>query len=546
MVHVLVANGDIYTMGPIIPFKAEMPVSYLQMLRAFTTAQLSRQSDDVFRDGSVGYVRAQMQAQWVDHLCKQVKLGEEVRKRREETPPRRSSRQASATPQTTETPLGKVLVHPPHLTEHGGPAPGVHHAVLRQGPLALSAGVREADDFDPEDAATDLGFFVLHNDATDDLADDEGEVSLLAVAWASGSLDIGVEVDIPEPRWLVSRVSRTLSLLSTLTFQDNAEEELKVAVIETLSLVAPDPDISPSRYSSDILSDPLYNEIFHLQHPQGIFTVDLRPWLSQLFQQAGDAPAASEIRQLVSAESKHVVGASVLCNISLGYAVLALASSGQLAALELDFHSTALAVTTQFDANTLIEKVAEDEEEDPASLLLSSAFAVDALISDVRVQLARLSPTAVRSMIPKPKVQLQEISANDLKTIGALVALVQEVIQAVKSASEEVEHRLYVQLKEYQRHIRLVKDVVSTVDSLKASSTSRVESLLEKQVTMEGRLDDVVGRLVSGKGDQLSEKEKQWMEELERLRSRVREGSGLVNKVKEVSKALKIKNPADK
>jgi len=42
MVHVLMANGDIYTMGPVLPLHAEMPLRYLQGLKAYSDNRLRR------------------------------------------------------------------------------------------------------------------------------------------------------------------------------------------------------------------------------------------------------------------------------------------------------------------------------------------------------------------------------------------------------------------------------------------------------------------------------------------------------------------------
>jgi nucleoporin NUP82 len=163
MVYVLIANGDLYTMGPVMPIHAEIPLRYLQGLKAFTDARLkqSKHAGDVFSDEGA---RATLQAQWVDGLVRQVKK--------------------------VEGKQGEVVrLHPPHLTETGGPAPGLHRSVMLQGPVIFSPGSQEVGAADDEDAASDLA-----------MVED-----MLAIAWSGGRVDLGVRRTI-EPRWISSRV----------------------------------------------------------------------------------------------------------------------------------------------------------------------------------------------------------------------------------------------------------------------------------------------------------------------------------------------------
>ena len=161
-VYVLIANGDLYTMGPVMPIHAEIPLRYLQGLKAYTDAKVKRsRAADVFSDDGA---RSELQAQWVDGLIRQIKKVEGTQ--------------------------GEVIkLHPPHLTETGGPAPGLHRSVMLQGPVVFSPGPQELGAAEDEDAATD---FVMMED-------------MLAIAWSGGRVDLGISRGI-EPRWISSRV----------------------------------------------------------------------------------------------------------------------------------------------------------------------------------------------------------------------------------------------------------------------------------------------------------------------------------------------------
>lgn len=149
VVNVLCANGDLYYMGPILPLQAEVPSSWLQGVRA------------------IGDREGGLKSGWVDSILKQIQSGPKT--------------DAAST----------VRLHPPHLTVNGGPAPGLHRPLLRQGPVLLDPAPEEAED---EDRATD--FLLLEND---------GEV-VYAICWTGGRVDLGMMIDTPNPRWVSTKV----------------------------------------------------------------------------------------------------------------------------------------------------------------------------------------------------------------------------------------------------------------------------------------------------------------------------------------------------
>lgn len=229
MVHVLVADGDVYTMGPILPLHTELPLRYLQVLKAYSdrkSERLKRFDDEDEEEYLAKLSQSHLQSQWVDSLTKQVKDGEEARRSEEEdeiaTPSKRGSFYSSRLPQTgSNVPLHQqpspvaestMRVHPPHLTDTGGPAPGASRAIARQGPWVYHPSPQDvgAGADEEEQVASDLHIGRCCVPVGQGEGDDEAEreeIVLVAIAWSGGRVDLGVVGEKPEPQWITSKVS---------------------------------------------------------------------------------------------------------------------------------------------------------------------------------------------------------------------------------------------------------------------------------------------------------------------------------------------------
>ena len=185
IVHVLCANGDLYYMGPILPSRATVPLTWIQGVK-------------VLADQVGG-----LKVGWVESLVRQV--DEQLRRREDDGASLSGAGVGSgglgaSLMGNAEAEEEVVRLHPPHLTPSGGPAPGTHRAVVRQGPVVLDPAPQESGAaLEDEDQAMDL---VL-------LQGDEGEV-VHGIAWSGGRVDLGIMVDPPMPRWSSTRVSKSV------------------------------------------------------------------------------------------------------------------------------------------------------------------------------------------------------------------------------------------------------------------------------------------------------------------------------------------------
>jgi nucleoporin NUP82 len=200
-ITVLIANGDVYTMAPVLPLRAELPVKYLQGLKAYTKQR--RRLAEVKKDG-YEIDRVDTWDLWISSLIKQYKDGNK------EESVKRTSRDGRREEAGEKADI--VKLHPPHLTATGGPAPGVHRALVRQGPVIFSPGPQEADDEDEEIYASDI---VILSSSTRDDDGEEGstseDVKAMSIVWSSGRVDTGLLMDAAEPVWVEEHVSGILT-----------------------------------------------------------------------------------------------------------------------------------------------------------------------------------------------------------------------------------------------------------------------------------------------------------------------------------------------
>lgn len=234
------------------------------------------------------------------------------------------------------------------------------------------------------------------------------------------------------------------------------------------------------------------------------------------------------------------MGAVAFCNITLGYGLLALASTHQLAAVELEFRvPEAPSLSAQSLVRSLKGAVAE-EERDIQSLLLASPLDIDELITSIRRSKDTDYHAHIRKL-PEHMNPLQTISASHLRVLGEVTSQIQARIQAIRAASQAIENRLDLEVQEFQRQLQLLKDCSNRTSELKQSQTkARAQEMVETQGRLAERLDKVLTAMSAEYRPQIGEMEKKWFDELERLRARIRGGGtqrakGLAGRVNLVS-----------
>lgn len=304
MVYVLMANGDVYTMGPALPLHADVPATYLQSLSAWVTERTKRlEKADAGQVGDEGSAerasyagRLALQAQWVDAVLRQARNSRDDGDADQNASPARrrgfglheSTTASTARADRPAPGPGMVRVHPPHLTESGSPAPGVHRPLVRQGPVVFNPSPQDVGNGDgvDEQSATDL--IVLR--ASGDNEDDNGpRVNVIAIAWSAGRVDLGVAIDTPEPRWVTSR--------------DPAPGDVTLPILESILISYPaalEPEAVEANTPS-LVSDPVHPDVVYVQSSFGVDAISVAPWVQKLLDGSeGDLPQ-SEVAPLIAA-----------------------------------------------------------------------------------------------------------------------------------------------------------------------------------------------------------------------------------------------------
>ncbi|KAL1408218.1 hypothetical protein Q8F55_005024 [Vanrija albida] len=532
MVYVLMANGDVYTMGPALPLHADVPATYLQSLSAWVTERTKRlEKADAGQVGDEGSAeraayagRIALQAQWVDALLRQARDSrEDGDVEQNGTPSRRRGfglreSTVAASPAKADRPgpgPGMVRVHPPHLTESGGPAPGVHRPLVRQGPLLFDPSAQEVGNGDgvDEQSATDL--IVLR--ASGDNEDESGpRLNVMAIAWSAGRVDLGVAIETPEPRWVTSRdpapADVTLPILESILISYPASAEPEAVEANTPSLV----------------SDPVHPDVVYVQSSFGVDAISVAPWVKKLLDGGeGDLPGSEVAPLIAAAPSRPIVGTVTFCNITLGYGILGLASSGQLATVELDFR-----VQDRGDGAPPAEVVDEPTPADvpDAQSLLVKPFDTKAIIASVRSPAQPFNPRAAVRKLPDSGKQLATIGPDHLRALADASSQVRAQAEAVRTASAAVERRVDLQVAEFARQLSVLRDAAARAKAARDTATAsaeRYEQMVVEQVALADRLDAILSAMLAEYRPQIGQVERKWFDELDRLRQRVNGGAAV-------------------
>jgi nucleoporin NUP82 len=132
---------------------------------------------------------------------------------------------------------------------------------------------------------------------------------------------------------------------------------------------------------------------------------------------------------------------------------------------------------------------------------------------------------------------IENITAAHLKLLGEVTTEIRKRTEAIRAASQKVENRLDLQVREYQRQIKLLKSTRGEMKGLSADDGSeRVSAIAKKQRELGDRLDRVLSSaMASHKGPDVSESERKWFDELEKLHAQM---SSLSTRFRQVRHSL--------
>ncbi|RKP27889.1 hypothetical protein SYNPS1DRAFT_26472 [Syncephalis pseudoplumigaleata] len=232
-VYLLMCNGDIYTVCPVLPHRYRLRASHIRMMLA--QAERDRIELGFSDDNDAKTKLVDQQIQWLTrHLALK--------------PPATATDGDTAAAASSETAEEDAMIHTDAEAVSSLPA------AKPQGPYLMQPAPWEIDDN-------------IHS-ACDLLCLPTSPADLLVIAYSNGKIDVCIAADPPEP-----------SLGLGFWEQDDVDLP-RLAVHECLQLftAASKDDGQLTR----LLADPSYHDRFYCYHANGVFMVDCHPWLAAM------------------------------------------------------------------------------------------------------------------------------------------------------------------------------------------------------------------------------------------------------------------------
>ncbi|BGP29327.1 hypothetical protein JCM10296v2_001066 [Rhodotorula toruloides] len=564
--YAVMKNGDVLAMCPFLPKKAVIPPSYIHSLSTFVSSKVnflsSSLSTRITPSTPSTSARAQeaLEARYTTQLAFVNSL---VRQVQSATSQRLSSASA-AEEEEEEEPDAPVRItapsRPAWLPTLQGPF------LLQPAPCDLSNGA--------DDSACDISY----------LAAEKGGLGLLVVAYRDGKVDVMLEVERVEGRFVGEEEGRRRAEEGAVAlagrggakgkgrrFSADSDEEADepadgtadlptLAVYESIDLglaseLASSAVPSELRTNAPVLvRDPLYPDTLYVQHKLGAHCLLFGPWLEEVGEalrvdaekEDAGGKEESEVEKVLrkgtgtevlwvlktvgsggedEAEERDppVEGLAVVNDVYLGYSLLLLTSSLQLVGIELALRvdPSASALAAPSSLGPSASTTTDKKGAEPAYVsLLDTPFTVPALLSTS----SRSGAPAVPRLAPTK--QPLEITPDSLRTFGKHVSTVQDAIRDLVSAADSVQSRLELQMKELSRQVGKLGELGSLRGELGKSVSAtglegRLRSVEEKQRTLLARTDRVLQRLVESHQPSISAYERKWFDELERLEGQI-------------------------
>ncbi|BGP53206.1 hypothetical protein JCM8202v2_000765 [Rhodotorula sphaerocarpa] len=591
--YALMRNGDIVSLCPFLPRKAAIPPSYVHALSAFVSTKVDYLSSSLtgslnttVKHSSIGPVsedakrlealetRYNLQLAYVQSLSRQLASASAADKTR-------AIRQADTGGLSDNTSADGTSSSgrdggedaPVRVT-----APSRQNlAAVPQGPFLLQPAPAELVN-GADDRAVDLAYLSSASMDRDeaDPTRSTGGLGVLLVAFRDGKVDVCLEVEKPEARFVgEEEAARSRSAGSPskgalalrrkgfglaeleddqddVDAQDaNANAALvdlpTLAVYESIDLGLA-AELNPNDDNEDavrvglkhnaprLVRDPLYPDTVYIQHVLGAHCLLLGPWLGDLSKAmaASDAEAATQkalqgakgtevlwvlrTRAEAATEQKAVSapaveGLVVLNDVYLGYSLLLVTQELQMVGIELSLRVDPSAV----EGDSAQEAASADS---PAYVsLLEKPFSLPPLLAN--------RPPGAPPVLPRlpPSKKPLENNPESLRGFAKHVSTAQTAIQDLVSAADAVQSRLELQMRELSRQVDKLAELERMRDDLGKSVSGGTEGRLRraeaKQRELLARTDRVLQRLVESHQPSVSTYERKWFDELERLEEQV-------------------------
>ncbi|GAA5979084.1 hypothetical protein JCM10908_002799 [Rhodotorula pacifica] len=601
--YALMRNGDVVSLCPFLPKKTEVSPSYIRGLSAFVSTKVDYLSSSLSSSLSKT-IKPSLSSSYTSNAATEAKRLEilETRYNLQLSYVQSLSRQLSSAtsgnarsirngsdvagegegdvedddePTDPDAPVRVTAPSRPNLTARV------------QGPFLMQPAPAELDN-GADDRACDLVYLSTGASSAPDSAveaDDKAGLGVLLLAFKDGKVDVCLEVEKPEARFVgegKTARSRTDSPAPSkgavvlrrrgfgavsLDDDDGDDEEgagvegegeddlPTLAVYESIDLglaaeLNPNEDDEASvrtglRHNAPrLVRDPLYSDTVYVQHALGAHSLLLGPWLDELAAAAAaatssdeskaDEEGSQELKQALAAQKGTEVLWVLKTKSTESTAISTPAVEGLVVLNDVYLGYSLLLVTSALqvvgiELSLRIEDASLDIDTPASTTTMAQESAYVSLLDkpfSVPPFLSSRRPGA-NPALPRlpPSRKPLEITPDTLRAFATHVSSTQTAIRDLVSAADSVQSRLELQMRELSRQVEKLAELERLRSDLGKSVSGGTEGRLrraeEKQRELLARTDRVLQRLVESHQPSISTYERKWFDELERLEEQV-------------------------
>lgn len=414
-----------------------------------------------------------------------------------------------------------------------------------------------------------------------------GALGVFVISYNDGKVDLCLEVEKVEARWLEKNDSR-----SRVSVDADGEVSPLLVIYETIDLgllseLEQASNSSPSSIATTIdsnwttiVKDPLYSDTIYIHHSLGAHCLILSRWLDDLADFTQSSEEDSDLLQKevernlkvqketeviwilktitgeFEGESFGVESLNIINDVYLGYSLIIITESLQLITIELGLRVNAELLPS------LAESVAHAD--DQARAVSSEESGYVSVLDEPFIIPPPFDRKAGVSAVPRLAVKPPAgsngelvITPASLRFLGKTVESFRGEIRSLVTGADIIQRRLELQMKELSTQLGKLKELSNLSNELRKSTanpdglTNRMDRVKARQEALLSRTDRVLQKLMESHQPVISTFERKWFDELDSLSVEImgnKNGRGIgvgsiVKRVERVEAQLEILKP---
>ncbi|KAJ3082976.1 hypothetical protein HK102_001353 [Quaeritorhiza haematococci] len=566
-VYGLMRSGDLYAMCPVIPNQSKYPRAKLNALKALNTAswKLSDSSDAVLQK------QYYWRQRWIDEILNQHI---QQRKFRSNAEQREEEGQDEPDQENDDFRLPQEVVISPPLALS-------KLRIARQGPFLMQPPPTDAS---MESNACDISLVGVGGgsgsgtsrggrktfDEEGDGAEDQDLGNILLVAFESGKVLVGLELDPVEPTWEFTAGGDADSAIVDESEPPRTGGVGGVRRSSSSASSARSPSLSvPGGNPVTIVKDPKYPDTVYVYHHSGVHRICLGDWVEALIglarQEEGEGAVEEEkVSKLLSGESVKadvrwmvctrpvksselapILGFAVISDLFLGYSYILLTTSYGLYGEPLPIRFKPIAPPTS--TTSAIEAKKTQEKPPPKTIAgqpwqtLQTPFEEPEMLRAAGTgppRIPRILPPASSKGVGYPAF----LNEETLQFVSDRMDALRNELVMVYNAGLSVDERFQRQQLDLTTHIKIIQRIQSHLSSTlypsMSSLSSRLSSCLRTHRKLALQADMLLQILQDATAPAITDAEKRWFEELKGAKREVPMFAGEIDKLKNQHKIL--------